>query len=131
MPLRITDGCINCDACVPVCPSHGISKGDSVYVIDQDACSECVGFFSEPQCASVCPMDSCVINVNDVMTEEALFARALAVHADSGQQPTLTAETSHFQKAAAKKLRKAATKKRKRVSGRWWERLHRRVVVDG
>ena len=124
MPLRINDSCINCDACVSVCPSQGISEGDVRYVIDQDACSECVGFFSQPQCADVCPMDSCVLNVRMIMSEEELFARALAVHADSANQPTLTAATSHFRKDEAKKNERAA-------AGRWWERLFRTVLASG
>ena len=122
MPLRITDGCINCAVCVPVCPNQGISECDGVFVIDEDACSECVGFFRQPQCAKVCPMDSCVPN-GIAMTEEALFARALVVHADSDIQPTLTAATSHFQKAV--------TKKRKPAARGWWTRLFGTPAVDG
>ena len=123
MPFMITDGCILCDACVPVCPNQGIRKGDKAYVIDQDACCECVGFFSSPQCAKVCPMDSCVLNPRIVMTEEALFERAKAVHANSDKQPILTPATSRFQRAAAGN-RKAAGEK-------WWGRLFRSLCVDG
>jgi len=110
MPFMIFDGCINCGACVPVCPNNGIRKGKAVYVIDQDSCTECVGFFSAQQCVKVCPMDCCVLNPDIVLAEEALFERAKAVHANSDKQPTLTANTSHFRRAAA---------------GKWWERLLR------
>ena len=110
MPFMIADGCINCDACVPVCPNNGIRKGQRSYVIDQDACTECVGFFSTQQCVRVCPMDCCVLNPAIALNEEALFERAKAIHANSDKQPTLTAATSHFRKVAP---------------GKWWERLFR------
>ena len=116
MPLMITGACINCDACVAVCPNHGISKGKNVYRIDQDACSECVGFFSTPQCAKVCPMDCCVLRTDIVLTEEALFERAKALHANSDKQPTLAVNTSSFQRP---------------TEGKWWERLFRSWCVDG
>ena len=60
MALLITDDCISCGACLPECPNgHGV--GDSIYVITHDRCTECVGHFDEPQCASVCPVDNCCI----------------------------------------------------------------------
>ena len=40
--------------------SSAISQGDQYYVIDPNLCVECKGHFDEPQCASVCPTDSCV-----------------------------------------------------------------------
>lgn len=57
MALRITDQCINCDVCEPVCPNAAISQGESIYVIDPALCTECVGHFDEPQCRLVCPVD--------------------------------------------------------------------------
>ena len=123
MPFTITDACINCGACVSVCPNHGISKGKHVYQIDQDACSECVGFFGRSQCAKVCPMDCCVLDPDVVLTEEALFERAKALHANSDKQPTLTANTSPF--------RKAAEQERKAADGTWWQRVFRNLCADG
>ena len=52
----ITDDCINCDVCEPVCPNHAISMGISFYRIDPERCTECVGHFPEPQCQIVCPV---------------------------------------------------------------------------
>jgi ferredoxin len=57
--LIITDECINCDVCEPVCPNGAIAPGDLIYVIAPDRCTECVGHFDEPQCQVVCPV-SCI-----------------------------------------------------------------------
>ncbi len=57
MALLITDECINCDVCEPECPNDAISQGDTVYVIDPNKCTECVGHYDTPQCVEVCPVD--------------------------------------------------------------------------
>ena len=57
MSLKITDQCINCDVCEPVCPNNAIYAGELIYVIDPSLCTECVGHFDEPQCVQVCPAD--------------------------------------------------------------------------
>lgn len=56
MALMITDACINCDVCEPVCPNKAIYPGESIYVIEPGLCTECVGHFDTPQCVSVCPV---------------------------------------------------------------------------
>lgn len=58
MALKITEECINCDVCEPVCPNEAISFGGEIYVIDPDSCTECVGHFDEPQCLMLCPVES-------------------------------------------------------------------------
>jgi ferredoxin len=40
------------------CPNKAITEGDERYVIDPTKCTECVGFFDEPQCRSVCPVEA-------------------------------------------------------------------------
>lgn len=60
MALKITDACVNCDVCEPVCPNRAISQGEEFYVIDHSLCTECVGHHDEPQCVEVCPVE-CII----------------------------------------------------------------------
>lgn len=57
MALIITDECINCDVCEPVCPNEAIFMGEEIYQIHPDLCTECVGHFDKPQCALFCPVD--------------------------------------------------------------------------
>lgn len=72
MALMITDECINCDVCEPVCPNRAISQGAEIYEIAPDLCTECVGHFDEPQCRTVCPVDCIPLNPEHVETEGAL-----------------------------------------------------------
>jgi ferredoxin len=55
---KITEDCISCGACEPVCPVSAISEGSDIFEIDAAKCVECVGHFAEAQCASVCPVDA-------------------------------------------------------------------------
>ena len=57
MALKITDECINCDVCEPICPNTAIYQGEEIFEIDPERWTECVGHFDEPQCVSVCPVD--------------------------------------------------------------------------
>lgn len=57
MALMITEACINCDVCEPVCPNEAIYQGEMIYEIDPNLCTECVGHFDEPQCREICPVD--------------------------------------------------------------------------
>ena len=60
MATYITDACINCGACEPVCPNHASSATEYLYVIDPDLCTECVGFHDREQCQSVCRVVCCL-----------------------------------------------------------------------
>lgn len=57
MALKITEECINCDVCEPVCPNLAIYMGAVIYEIAPDLCTECVGHFDVPQCQLYCPVD--------------------------------------------------------------------------
>ncbi|WP_373098051.1 YfhL family 4Fe-4S dicluster ferredoxin [Zhongshania sp.] len=75
MALVITDECINCDVCEPECPNEAIYQGDSIYEIDSNRCTECVGHFDEPQCQLVCPVDCIPLDPAFVETEEQLMEK--------------------------------------------------------
>lgn len=82
MAIKITSDCINCGLCEVVCPNNAIYEPDTdwrwsdgtslkdhtpqaprsgdVFYIVEEKCTECIGFYSTPQCAEVCPSDCCV-----------------------------------------------------------------------
>jgi ferredoxin len=57
MSLKITELCVNCDVCEPVCPNQAISMGPEIYEIAPALCTECVGHHATPQCVEVCPVE--------------------------------------------------------------------------
>ncbi|HUW28738.1 MAG TPA: YfhL family 4Fe-4S dicluster ferredoxin [Sulfuriferula sp.] len=75
MSLLITDECINCDVCEPECPNEAIYQGDSIYEIDPNKCTECVGHYDAPQCVEVCPVDCIPLGIEE--THEQLMDRYL------------------------------------------------------
>jgi ferredoxin len=62
MALTIIDGCVNCWACEPLCPSGAIQAADPHFVIDAGACTECDGDHAEPQCAGICPIEGVILD---------------------------------------------------------------------
>ncbi|MBN1108635.1 MAG: YfhL family 4Fe-4S dicluster ferredoxin [Bacteroidales bacterium] len=82
MALKIIDDCICCGLCVEQCPNDAISEGDPIYVIDPARCTECVGFFSEPQCVKVCPVDVIVQDPEHVETQEELLEKKKRLHGE-------------------------------------------------
>jgi ferredoxin len=97
MALMINEECINCGACEPECPNTAIYEGGAEYELDgqtfpplsedlyyivPEKCTECVGFFDEPQCQSVCPVDACVPDPNHQETKEQLLEKAKKLHPD-------------------------------------------------
>ena len=75
MALKITDVCVNCDVCEPVCPNQAISLGPEIYRIDPGRCTECVGHFDEPQCVQVCPVACIPVNPEHVESRESLWRK--------------------------------------------------------
>jgi ferredoxin len=75
MALKITDQCINCDVCEPVCPNAAISMGEEIYVIDPKRCTECVGHFDKPQCQEVCPVDCIPLDPEHAESRETLLEK--------------------------------------------------------
>jgi len=82
MAMLILEDCINCGACEPECPNEAITQGDTIYIVDADKCTECVGAYDSPKCVEVCPVDGCVANdPNHVETREQLEAKYARLHA--------------------------------------------------
>lgn len=90
MALLITDECINCGACEPECPNTAIYEGgmewtlngkkhppisNEYFYIVPDKCTECVGFYDEPQCMAVCPVDCIIVDPDNIETKEQLLEK--------------------------------------------------------
>lgn len=84
MAMMITDECIDCGACLTVCPNDAVNEGVStdvpVYWIDAERCTECVGVYDEPQCDEVCPVECIVPNPDVPETEDELLAKYRRLH---------------------------------------------------
>ena len=103
MAIKITDDCINCEACEPECPNNAIyapeeswkfsdgttmsddkeyeAVSDDFFYIATDKCTECRGFNDEPACAAVCPVDCCILDEDNEETEDELMAKKEKLHA--------------------------------------------------
>ncbi len=46
------------------CPTQAVSEGDLIHEIDPVKCNECVGFFDEPRCMSICSIGAVVKTSN-------------------------------------------------------------------
>lgn len=66
MALQIIDSCVNCWACEPLCPSQAIVAAKPHFLINASRCTECVGDFADPQCASICPIEGAILNCDGV-----------------------------------------------------------------
>ncbi|TLP38283.1 4Fe-4S dicluster domain-containing protein [Arcobacter arenosus] len=67
MAVKITDICINCDACLDECPTESIvdndenPTGEDIYYVNPETCTECIGDHDEPACAEACPTEGCIV----------------------------------------------------------------------
>lgn len=75
MALKITDECINCDVCEPVCPNDAIYMGVEIFEIDPNLCTECIGHFDEPQCVEICPVECIPKDPDHVESEQQLLTK--------------------------------------------------------
>ena len=60
MAYVITNQCIGCNKCLPVCPTGAISAEGTApqsnsLQINPDLCNNCVSYYSVAQCAAACP----------------------------------------------------------------------------
>jgi ferredoxin len=75
--LKITEDCINCDVCEPVCPNEAIYQGLEIFEINPDLCTECIGHFDTPQCVDICPVDCIPKDSERVENEQQLYEKFL------------------------------------------------------
>ncbi len=61
--------------CEPECPNKAIYMGDKIYEINPDLCTECVGFYDEPTCISVCPLDCIITDPEREEGKETLYQK--------------------------------------------------------
>lgn len=62
MSLEIVESCVNCWACVDVCPSEAIYETKPHFKIDPKKCTECEGDYPVPQCATICPIEEAILS---------------------------------------------------------------------
>lgn len=62
MALSINELCVNCWACMDVCPSNAIEAAKPHFAIFASKCTECDGDYADPQCASICPIEGAILN---------------------------------------------------------------------
>ena len=60
-------------SCEPECPNTAITMGESVYEIDPDRCTECVGHYEKPTCEAVCPINCIITDPNHKEDQAQLF----------------------------------------------------------
>ena len=77
MALKITEECINCDVCEPVCPNQAIYMGEKIYEINPNLCTECVGHFEIPQCVDIWCIDCIPKDESYVETNDQLYRKYL------------------------------------------------------
>ncbi len=67
MAFRITDECIDCQACLEVCAYQAIRRtqaadGARRLVLVPSACTHCWPFAPRPKCVNVCPVNCIVVD---------------------------------------------------------------------
>ena len=88
MAYKITEECISCGACDPECPNVAISEGETIYVIDPNKCTECIGSYESSRCAEICPVDACVPDPEHKEGREQLLEKWRKLH--PGEEPSVT-----------------------------------------
>lgn len=106
MTCTITSNCIGCQRCRFECPTGAIATNGTDLWIDPDRCNHCEGYFSVPQCWSVCP-------TNDGCQPYITEAVAVALH------QTQTEATDYWERWFKRYNRIVARLKAKRESEYW------------
>jgi ferredoxin len=76
------NSCISCGLCEAECPNNAISERNLFYEINPDLCTECVGFFDEPQCVNVCPVEAIVPDPSHKESKEELMEKKKRIHGE-------------------------------------------------
>lgn len=71
----ILDRCVGCGTCATECPTEAIYECDDIYTIDPDRCTECLGFYDEPQCVILCPARAIVPDLEHKESREDLLRK--------------------------------------------------------
>lgn len=62
MSFSINELCVNCWACVDVCPNDAIASAKPHFTITASKCTECIGDHDDAQCASICPIEGAILD---------------------------------------------------------------------
>ncbi len=62
MSVSIVDRCVNCFACMMVCPNEAIYEAKPHFMVNPRKCTECEGDFDTPQCATICPVEEAILD---------------------------------------------------------------------
>ena len=82
MAFIITEECIGCDACRPVCPTAAVEVNDPIYTIIPDYCTECIIDHPEARCLAVCPVDSIIKTEDSQESDKQLIEKRNRIFAD-------------------------------------------------
>ncbi len=82
MTFRITDECIECQACLEVCAYQAISQVPAAeaglaIAITPSACTHCWPFDQHPRCVLVCPVDCIVVDPHQPVPPARLIMQEL------------------------------------------------------
>lgn len=88
MAYKITEECTSCGSCELECPNQAISEGDTIYIIDAEKCTECVGSYESSRCADICPVETCVLDPDHVESREQSLEKWRKLH--PGETPAVT-----------------------------------------
>ncbi len=88
MAYKITEECVSCGSCELECPNQAISEGDTIYIIDPEQCTECVGSYESSRCAEICPVETCVPDPDHAESREQLLEKWRKLH--PGETPAVT-----------------------------------------
>ncbi len=64
MSVKIVELCVNCFACMMVCPNDAIYESKPHFKVNSRKCTECAGDYDTPQCATICPVEEAILDAS-------------------------------------------------------------------